>query len=334
MRKTVHIALLAAVAASALAAPALAQGLPPLPGPGGMPAGIPAPQLPVLQAQNIAGPQRPVQAKAPEFSGAAPMPAQPAGGFMAEPPRPDAADPAMRMNLDNARAQSARLQADGQSQLTNMTAKNFEQTPVAQLPNAQIQGEGDLQNLVKSQRNIRVLHQQVEEAKKAVELWHVLYNNEDAKQWREKEEKILEARRKEEEAAKEKERVAQQQQQQQQAMAAMAMGGGAGGPSASLVNGGGPLAAALASPPPVAPKVVEVSGSQALLLVPGKGEVWGRAGTSLTGGYRILSVAPKKVEVVGPKGREVLAFGTSLTAPVPMGGQRPPMGQAPSSPRL
>jgi len=301
MRKIALHALLAAVSVAALAAPAAAQ-LAPMPGPGGPAA------LPPMPAQNLAGPvARPTMPRAADVgTGAGPTPVQPAGGFMVEPPRPDASDPALRMNLDNARAYSAKIQSDGQAALVNMTGKNAEQSPVAQLPNAPIVGQSDLESLVKSQRNIRVLNQQTEEAKKAVELWGILYNNEHAKQWRDKEEKVLEARKKEEEATKQREQQAQAAQAAAQA-------------SAGFVTGGGAIAAAMASPPPpVAPKVVEVAGGQALLLVPGKGEVWSRAGTSLSGGYRVVSVAPKRVEVSGPNGREVLAFGTEVKAPVAM----------------
>ncbi len=96
------------------------------------------------------------------------------------------------------------------------------------------------------------------------------------------------------------------------------------------------MATAMRSLDPVPPKVVEVTGGKALLLVSGMGEIWVRPGDSVHGGWKVNSVAPKGVRVTGPKGRVLLGYGDTiqpLAPPMPM--QQPPRPPQPmAAPRI
>lgn len=289
--------LLIAVSLAALTVPALSQGFPqalPPDMPMGGAAPRPLPPLPVQQP----GPQGQAEAS---VGSPAPMPAQPDGGY-----RLPASGMPTGQNLSGAGNYAGSLQAGASQRLNEFT--QGVNAPTAKLDAAPIANQSDLESITAGQRNIVVLKQKVEEAKLAVELWHVLYNNDDAKALREKEEKVAESKAKED---KERESKAQAQ--------------------AATVNAGAAMASAMRSVDPVPPKVVEVTGGKALLLVHGLGEVWVRAGDSVNGGWKVNSVAPKAVRVTGPKGKLVLGYGDTIQPPMPAMGMQPM--QPPQPPR-
>jgi len=316
--------LILAAALAATSLPALAQGLPGLPGgmPQGLPQGMPQGMQPGMPDRPAPRPLPPLptqqQDRQAEAGSTAPMPAQPPGGFTL----PTGGAAPGGPNLSGAPGYARTLQEDGTRRLSEMGAGvvgNGAGAPAAtRLDAAPISNQADLEAITNGQRNIVVLKQKVEEAKLAVELWHVLYNNEDAKALREKEEKVAEAKAKDDKETKEKEAKLQAQAQAQ----------------AATVNAGSALATAMRTADPAPPKVVEVNGSRALLLVPGNGEVWVRSGTTVAGGWRVTGVAPKSVSVVGPKGKMVLGYGDSIAGPpmappMPVAPARPPFSPAP-----
>lgn len=295
-------ALLTTVSLLALAVPALAQA-----------------PLPALPSGPGASVPRPVQG-APVGS-AAPLPAQPQGGFVVGAPVvPGGGDTAGRQSLSGAAEYQSTLQQQSFGQLENLTSGVTPSRPASTAPadtrldSAPIAGVSELETITRGQKNIVVLKQKVEEAKLATELWRVLFNNEDVKAMREKEEKAAAA--------------AEDKKKKEQEVAAAA---------AQTTNAGEAMASALRSAKPVAPQVVEVNGGNALLLTPDSGEVWAKAGTRISGGWRVVSVSGKRVTVDGPSGRQTLSFGAVInppSAPALPGGMAPrgpamPIGMAP-----
>ncbi|AOG03101.1 hypothetical protein [Bosea sp. RAC05] len=294
--KTIIVAssLVALISGAALAQQPLGlpQGLPPLP-----PAAPAAnPVQPAQQPVFI----RPFQNAEPVPTGApAPIPAQPEGGYGTTLPTPGAADPASRMNLNNAAGYSGRVQDEARTRLSEFTRQDASpattqkvegQGPLGMAP---VSSQSDLEALSRIQRNIAVLDAQNKEAELAVKLWATMFNNPAAKEWREAEKK------EKEEAAK-------------QAAAAAA-------PLASAMPGVGQPSQQAQMPTPD-PLVVEVSGNRARLLLPGRGEIVVRAGQTIPEG-RIASVGLSGVVLVDNKGnRTTLGFGTSF----PMANNTPP----------
>lgn len=250
----------------------MSQSLPPLPAVGAPgPIGLPATAQPVMV--------RPMNNESQPAAGVPAMPpAQPAGGFGATPPAPGSDDPAQRMNLDNSASYSAKMQADGRARLGQMTGvAGPAATGPAGLPTAPIASQSDLEALTKIQRNISILDAQVKEAELAVKLWHTLYNNADAKEWREEEKKTKA------EAAK-----------------------------AEVATPAVPDVRALQAPTFSAdPVVLEVFGNRARLLMPGNGELVVRAGQVLPEG-KVISVGLSGVVFERDGRRQTFGFGTSI----------------------
>lgn len=251
---------------------------------------------------------------------AAPMPAQPSGGFGTLPPT-NGADTAQRMNLDGAPAYTKQLQDNAQATLDQMT-KGVAAPAVpsaapgaapVRLDSAPITNQSDLEALQQGNRDIVSLEQQVKKAELAVKLWGIVYNNEHAKAAREEEKKAREAKEK---ADKEK---ADREAAAATAAAASALGPlGAGRPGAVLGAGPGISGGMPMSLPSVQPQVVEVNGRSARLLVPGSGEVPVQVGTRLASGDRVVSISSSGVVLSGPGGRQTLGFGAGMATAAPM----------------
>jgi len=304
--------MLASAGGSALAQQAPGVSLPPLPGgaSGGQPTG------PLIPLGPIPMPGMPSAAGAGQSAGpSAPTPVQPQGGFGATPPAPGSADPAKRMTLQGASDYSQTVQTEARQQLQNMTGVSGGglPSPGGPLGTAPIASQSDLEEMTKIQRNIAVLDAEVKQAELAVKLWHTLFNNDDAKAWREDEKKAKEAAFKTDAAAKD------------------------------LSKGGGSIHDLMTTPVKIPagqeikiaadPVLLEVIGGVATIRIPGSGDLAVRAGQHYADG-KIISVSVDGVIIERDGKRRTIGFGSSgassVGQPVP---SALPSGIAPSMSR-
>lgn len=170
--------------------------------------------------------------------------------------------------------------ADGyRGDLTASSEKRLEALTGADLSDT----ASDLEAMMDSRRRIMLLGLRSEEAELAVGLWGTLYNNEHAQAFRQQERDDAAARKAAEEASNAARIATLSAQNQQTAIS-----------------------------PVIFPVVYEVNGGTAILLVPGGGEIYARAGTDLQGGFKVVSVGAGGVVVEKGGQRTTLGFGTSV----------------------
>jgi len=126
-------------------------------------------------AQVAVPPLLPPGQQAPSPSGAAQIPAQPAGG-MDTPPTVGNEDPAMRMNLSGGSTYVETMQGTAENRLQGLMG-----TSVSSATGS------ELEEMMRIRRSNLLLNLKKEEAELAVGLWGALFNNEHVKAWRERE---------------------------------------------------------------------------------------------------------------------------------------------------
>ena len=257
--------------------------LPPLPsgplaqpGVGGLlpnPGGAQAQQGLVGTSRNVQGPPTPDQLNT-AGTGAAPMPKVPPGGYGA--PMPSGGnDVTDKMGLNGAQAYTDGLANSADHAMSKITA--------GALPGPEIQNQGDLAQLQAVQRQIQLLSAKAQLAEVAVKYWGIVYNNENAKAWRDEE------RKKQEAADKKAEREAAAAEANAKALAA--------------ATSAQPRPQMDAAPAPL-PQVYEVMNGVATILVPGAGAVTAHAGATLPDGTKVVAIGSSGV-IVDSKGRRV-----------------------------
>jgi biotin carboxyl carrier protein len=215
------------------------------------------------------------------------MPAQPAGGFAVVPPAPDRQDAARRMKLDGAADEVKRLSGDADKTLGGMMPGGS-----APLPAPAISGEGDLKELQQVQRQIQLYNSKNTLAEIVVKYWGTVFNNEHAKAWREEERKQAdaEAERAKKAAAEEAERA---KAAAQTAATQLLASGGAG--------------ASVEAP---LPRVYEILGAEAGLIVHGAGLTYAHAGQTLGNGDKVVAVSGAGVVIERDGKKLSLGFAT------------------------